>query len=80
MEMNGEITKAMRISRQILTDQKQLDNMEYFNYLGSMIANVAICIQKIKSRNGIAKTEFHRVFLFTSRRDLKLKKKLKCYV
>jgi hypothetical protein len=27
--MNGEITKAMRISRQILKDQKQLENIEY---------------------------------------------------
>jgi hypothetical protein len=36
MEMNVEKTKVMRISRQpspvtIMIDQKQLDNVEYFN-------------------------------------------------
>jgi hypothetical protein len=42
MEMNLEKkTKVMRISRQpsqikIMIDQKQLENVEYFNYLGSM--------------------------------------------
>jgi hypothetical protein len=39
MEMNVEKTKVMRISRQpspvqIRTDQKQLENVEYVNYLG----------------------------------------------
>jgi hypothetical protein len=42
MEMNVEKTKIMRISRQlfpikIMIDQKQLENVEYFNYFGSMI-------------------------------------------
>jgi hypothetical protein len=40
MEMNVEKTKVMRISRQpspmkIMIYQKQLDNVEYFNYLGT---------------------------------------------
>jgi hypothetical protein len=44
MEMNVEKTKAMRISRQpfpvkIMIDQKQLENMESFKYLGSMLTN-----------------------------------------
>jgi hypothetical protein len=48
MEMNVEKTKVMRISRQpsameIMIDQKQLENVEYFNYLGSMITNDARC-------------------------------------
>ena len=39
MAMNVEKTKVMRISRQpspvtILVDQKQLENVEYFKYLG----------------------------------------------
>jgi hypothetical protein len=43
MEVNVEI-KAMRISRQpsaiqIITDQKELENMEYFNYPGSQITS-----------------------------------------
>jgi hypothetical protein len=37
-------TKVMRISRQpsplqIIIDQKQLENVEYFNYLSGMITN-----------------------------------------
>jgi len=40
MEMNGEKTKLMRISRQpfpvkIMIDQKQLENVESFKYLGT---------------------------------------------
>jgi hypothetical protein len=42
MEINVEKTKVMRISSQpspvkIMIDQKQLENVEYFRYLGSMI-------------------------------------------
>jgi hypothetical protein len=42
MEMNVEKSMIMRISResfpvQITVDQKQLDNAEYFNYLGRLI-------------------------------------------
>ena len=42
MEMNVEKTKVMRISRQpfpvkIMIDQKQLDNVESFKYLGSIL-------------------------------------------
>jgi hypothetical protein len=48
MEMNVEKNKVMRISRQpspiqIMINQKQLENVEYFNYLGSMITNDASC-------------------------------------
>jgi len=44
MEMNVEKTKVMRISRQpspiqIVVDQKQAENVEYFNCFGSMIVN-----------------------------------------
>ena len=42
--MNVEKTKVMRISRQpfpvkIITDQKQLENVESFKYFGSMLTN-----------------------------------------
>ena len=45
MEMYVGKTKGMRISRQpsllkIMTDEKQLEYMEYFNYLGSMISKM----------------------------------------
>ena len=42
--MNVEKTKVMRISRQpspiqIVVDQKQAENVEYFNCFGSMVVN-----------------------------------------
>ena len=45
MEMNVEKTKVMRISRQpspvtITVDQKQLENVKCFKYLGSMCVTV----------------------------------------
>jgi hypothetical protein len=82
-----EKTKVMRISRQpsprkIMIDQKQLENVEYFNYLGSIIANDARCTRGIKSRIAMAKAAFNKKkTLFTSKLDLILRKKLvKCYI
>jgi hypothetical protein len=71
--MNVEKTKVMRISRQlspikIRTDQEQLENVEYFNYLGSMITHDARCPCEIKSRIAMAKAAFNRKkTLFTSK-------------
>jgi len=47
MEINVKRTKVMKILRQpsrvqIMMDQKQLDNVEYFNCLDSMIASSVI--------------------------------------
>ena len=44
MEMNVEKTKVMRISRQpfpvkIMVDQKHLENVESFKYLGDILTN-----------------------------------------
>jgi len=44
MEMNVKETKVMRISRQpfpvkIMIDQTQLENVESFKYLGSILTN-----------------------------------------
>jgi hypothetical protein len=44
--MNVQKPKVMRMSRkpsplQIMIDQQQLENTEYFSYLGSMIINDA---------------------------------------
>jgi hypothetical protein len=39
----------------IIIDQKQLENVEYFDYLGSMITNDARCTREIKSRIAMAK-------------------------
>jgi hypothetical protein len=86
-EMNVGKTKVMRISRQpspikIMIDQKQLENVEYFNYLGSMITSDARCTREIKSRIAMAKAPFNKKkILFTSKLDLNLRKKLvKCYI
>jgi len=48
MELNVEKTKIMRISRQplpvkIIVDQKQLENVESFKYLGSILTNDERC-------------------------------------
>jgi hypothetical protein len=76
----------MKISRQpspikIRIDQKQLENVEYFNYLGSIITNDAICTREIKSRTAMANAAFNRKNLLTRKLDLNLRKKLvKCYI
>jgi len=87
VEMNVEKTKVMRISRQpsplkIMVDQKQLENLESFKYLGSILTNDGICTCEIKCRIAMAKAAFSKKrTLFTSTLDLELRKKLvKCYV
>jgi hypothetical protein len=87
MEINVGKTKVMRISRepytlQIITDQKQLQNVEYFNDVGSLITNDATRTREIKSRSAMAKSAFNsRKNLFASKFDSNLGKKLvKCYI
>ena len=79
----------MRISRQrsqvtIIIDQKQLENVECFEYLGSILTNDGRCTNmcEIKSRIAMAKAAFNkRKIPFTSKLDLNLRKKLvKCYI
>ena len=77
----------MRISRQpspvtIMIDQKQLENVECFKYLGSMLTNNGRCTCEIKSRIAMAKAAFNKKKnLFTSTLDLNLRKKpVKCYI
>ena len=82
MEMNVGKTKVMRISRQtspvtIMVDQKQLENVECFKYLGSILINDGRCTCEIKSRITMAKVAFNKKkTLFTSKLDLNLRKKL----
>ena len=83
MEMNVEKTKVMRISRQpspvtITIEQKQLEYVECFKYLDSMLTNDGRYTYDIKSRIAMAKAAFDKKkTLFTS----KLRKKLvKCYI
>ena len=86
MEMNVEITKIVRISRQPSSKQiiyqKELENVEYFISLGSTITNNARCTGEIKSRIVMAKAAINKKRdLFTSKLDLTVSKKLvKCYI
>jgi len=70
METNVEKTEVMRISRRpspvtIMIDQKQLENVECFKYLGSVLTYDGRCTCEIKSR--IAMVKLHstrrRIFL-----------------
>jgi hypothetical protein len=74
MKMNVGKTKVMKISRQpspmkIMLDQKQLENVEYFNYLDSMITSDARCTREIKTRIAMAKAAYKKRNLFTSKLD-----------
>ena len=87
MEMNVEKTKVMRISRQpfpvkVMIDQKQLENVDSFKYLGSLSTNDGRCTCEIKCRIAMAKAAFNnKRARFTSTLDLELRKKLvKCYI
>jgi hypothetical protein len=65
MEMNVGKIKVKKISRepstvQIMIDQKQLENVEYLNYLVSMVTNDVRCTREIKARIAIAKLTFGR--------------------
>jgi len=70
----------MRISRQqfpvkIVIDQ--LENVEFFKYLGSILTNDGKCTCEIKCRISMAKAAFNKKrALFTSTLDFELRKKL----
>ena len=78
----------MRISRQpspvtITVDQKQLENVKCFKYLGSMLTDDGKCTCEIKFGIAVEKAAFNKkkTDLFTSKLDLNLRKKLvKCYI
>jgi len=70
----------MRISRQpfpvkIMIDQKQLENVESFKYLGSILTNYGRCTCVIKGRFAMAKAAFNnKRALFTSTLNLELRR------
>jgi hypothetical protein len=69
MEMNVEKTKVMRISKQpspvqMMIVQKQLQDVAYLNYLGSLITNYARCTREIKFRIAMAKAAFNKKTLY----------------
>jgi len=66
-----------------MIDQKQLENVECFKYLGSKLTNDGRRMCEIKSRIAMAKAAFNKKkeALFTRKLDLNLRKKLvKCYI
>ena len=65
-----------------MIDQKQLENVESFIYLGSILTNDGRCTCEIKCTIAMAKAVFSKKrALFTSTLDLELRKKLmKCYI
>jgi hypothetical protein len=63
--MNVAKAKVMRISRpkfpaQDMIEQNQLENVEYFNYMGGMVAYDARYPREIKSRIAVEKVTFNR--------------------
>jgi len=55
-----------------MADQKQLENVEYLNYFGSM-KNAAGSTGEIKSRIATAKAAFNKKTLFSQANQLKFK-------
>jgi hypothetical protein len=54
-----------------MIDKKQLDNVDHFNHLGSLITNDARRVREIKSRIAMAKATFKRKKkLFARKLDL----------
>jgi len=66
MEMNAKKkTKLMRIPRKlspvtIMIEQKQLENVECFKYLSSILTNDVSCTCEIKSRFSMTKAAFNK--------------------
>jgi len=66
-----------------MTDQKEPEDVEYFNCSGSMIRREARCSREINSRIGMAKAAFNKKKKnhFTSKLDLNVRKRLvRCYI
>jgi hypothetical protein len=60
-----------------MIDQNQLENVESFKYLGSILTNVGRCTCEIESGIAMAKASFNKKrALFTCKIELELKKKL----
>jgi len=74
-------TSSQPSSVQIMKDQAQLENVEYFSYLGSMIKKSARCTESLTSSTVIANTAFNRKQnLCTTRFDLNWRKEIvKCH-
>jgi hypothetical protein len=66
---------------QTTTDQRQPENVEYFNYLCVIVTNDAKCTREIKSMIVMAKAASNKKALFTNKLDLYFRKNLaKCCI
>jgi hypothetical protein len=54
-----------------MIDQKQLENVECFKYLGSVLTNDGRCTCEIKSRIAMAKAAFNKIMTFYQHTGLK---------
>ena len=76
----------MRISRetstvQIMIDQKQLEIVEYFNYLGSIITNATRCFMKLNPGLPCKEQHSKERRLFSSQTGFKfMEETSKCYI
>jgi len=59
-----------------MIDKKQLENVEYLSYLGSLITDDARCTGVTKYRIITTKAASNKRTLFTSKMDTYLRKKL----
>jgi hypothetical protein len=87
MVMNVEETKVMRISRptgavHITIDQNQLENVEYFSHVGSLITGDTRRKSEDKFRIAMSSAAVSKKkALFTSKGNVNLRTKLlKCYI
>jgi hypothetical protein len=75
--MNVEKAKVMRIPSpkspaQDMIEQNQLDNVEYFSYMGGLIINNARYPIEIKSMIAVEKVTFDRTLTLSSETGYKL--------
>ena len=63
-------------------NNRELEEVDHFKYLGSVLTRDAYCTREIKMRIAIAKEAFNRkMSLMTSKLNIGLKKKMdRCYV
>jgi len=50
---------------EIMINHRKRKNVEYFNYVGSMITNDGRCTREIKFRTDMTKATFDKKILFT---------------
>jgi hypothetical protein len=81
MEMNVDKSMTLRSPKQpfrvgIIKKKKQLENVEYFSYLGSLITDDTRCTGVTKDRIITTKAASNKKTRFTSKKDVYLRKKL----